>query len=185
MFLERTGLLPGGVDVFWGVAFLAVAAYFLYRFASDPREDWWAAIPGFALLGLSAESLPDSILGDLHGMFFLVALGLGFFAVYFSDRERWWAIIPGGVLVTLGLVAALTTRFGVVDNGGVLFAGFGITFLLVGILARAGWAYIPAVTLLALGGLIGTAFPGVMGLFWPAVLVVAGLILILRFIRQT
>ena len=92
-------------------------------------------------------------------MFFLGALGLAFFAVYLTGRERWWAIIPGGVLITLGLVAALTTRFGVVDNGGVLFAGIGVTFLLVGILSNARWAYIPGVTLLALGGLIGTAFP--------------------------
>ena len=29
MLLERSGLLPGGVEVFWSVGFLAVAAYFL------------------------------------------------------------------------------------------------------------------------------------------------------------
>ena len=185
MLLERVGLLPGGVEVFWGAGFLAAAAYFLYRFASDTRVDWWAAIPGFALAGLAAESLPSAILGDLHGMFFLGALGLGFFAVYLSGRERWWAIIPGGVLITLALVAVLTTRFGVVDNGGVLFLGIGMTFLLVAWLANKSWAYIPGIILLAMGALIGAAFPGALGLFWPAVLVVAGLILILRFTRKT
>jgi hypothetical protein len=185
MLLERADLLPGGVEVFWSASFLAVAAYFLYRFATDTRGDWWAAIPGFALAGLAAESLPAFILGDLHGMFFLGALGLAFVAVYLSGRERWWALIPAGVLITLGLVAALATRFGVADNGGVLFVGIGVTFLLVAWLANMSWAYIPGIILLAMGALIGAALPGTAGLLWPAVLVVAGLILILRFSRRS
>ncbi len=185
LLLERAGVLPGGVEVFWGAAFLVVAAYFLYRFATDSRTDWWAAIPGFALLGLAAESLPPAVLGNLHGMFFLAALGFGFFAVYLSGRERWWAIIPGGVLITLGFVAVLTTRFGMLDNGSILLAGIGVTFLLVAVLANMKWAYVPGVVLLALGGLIGAAFPGALGLLWPAVLVAAGLILIFRFARKT
>ena len=185
MLLERAGLLPGGVQVFWSASFLAIAAYFLYRFATDTRSDWWAAIPGFALAGLAAESLPTSVLGDLHGMFFLGALGLAFCAVYLSGRERWWALIPGGVLITLAVVAGLSTRFGVADNGGILLVGIGVTFLLVAWLANMGWAYIPGVILLAIGALIGAALPGASGLVWPAVLVLAGLILILRFSRRT
>ncbi len=185
MLLERLGLIPGGEEVFGGAIFLAAAAYFLYRFASDSRADWWAAIPGFALAGLAAEALVPPFLGNWHGMFFLGALGLGFLAVYVGDRARWWALIPGGVLVTLGFVTLLAEISNVGDNGGVLFVGLGLTFLLVALLAGRTWAYVPGVVLLALGGLVGAAFPGTMGLLWPAVLVVAGLILIFRFARNT
>ena len=92
---------------------------------------------------------------------------------------------PAGVLITLAFVAVLTNKFGVADNGGVLFVGLGVTFLLVACLANKAWAYIPGVILLAMGGLVGAAFPGALGLLWPAVLVVAGLILIFRFARKS
>ncbi len=112
MLLQRIGFFPGLLDVFWGVVFLAGAAFFLYRFASDPSAEWWAAIPGFALTGLAAEILVPPSLGNWHGLLFLGALGLGFFAVYASGRQRWWAIIPGGVLITLGIIAILTQKLG-------------------------------------------------------------------------
>jgi hypothetical protein len=185
MFLERLGLVPGAVETFWGAVFLPGAAYFLDRFAESPQSEWWAAIPGFALAGLGMEALLPRFLGSLHGLFFLGALGVGFFAVYLIDQARWWAIIPGGVLITLGLIAVFSSAFGVADSGGLLFVGIGVTFLLVAILANKSWAYIPGVILLAFGALLGAAFPGAAGLFWPAALVAAGLIIIVRFLRNT
>ena len=107
MLLERLGLFRGVVDLFWGAVFLIGGAYFLYRFASNPSIDWWAAIPGFALVGLASESLLPRMFGDWGGLFFLGALGLSFFAVYLSGRHRWWAIIPGGVLITLAVSRSL------------------------------------------------------------------------------
>ncbi len=184
MLLERIGFFPGLLEVFWGVVFLAGAVFFLWRFASDPAREWWAAIPGCALGGLAGEILMPPALGDWHGLFFLGALGLGFLAVYAASRERWWAIIPGGVLVTLGIVAVLTQKLGAQDTGPVLFAGLGITFLLVAILARMRWAYIPGILLLVLGALLGTAFATAFNYIWPVILILAGLLLIVQFLRR-
>jgi hypothetical protein len=185
MIMERLGVFRAAVEVFWGLLFLAGGAYFLYRFALNPRIEWWAAIPGFALAGLGAESLVPPVLGDWHGLFFLGALGLGFFAVYLAGRQRWWAIIPGGVLITLALIAVMTDKFGVEDTGAFLFVGLGITFLLVALLASRRWAYVPGVILLAFGAVLGAANPGALNFLWPAALIAAGVVLIVQFTRRS
>lgn len=184
MLLDRFGLFHGAADVFWGLVFLAGGAYFIYRFANNVRSEWWAAIPGFALVGLGAESLLPHILGSWSGFFFLGFLGLGFLVVYLSGRERWWAIIPGGVLLTLGFVSVLNNVLGGRETGGFFFLGLGLTFLLVAILASMQWAYIPAVVLLVLGALLGTPFVGTLNFIWPTVLILGGLILIFQFLRH-
>ena len=185
MLLQRLGFFPGLLEVFWGVVFLAGAAFFLYRFASDPSVEWWAAIPGFALAGLAAEILVPPALGNWHGLLFLGALGLGFFAVYASGRQRWWAIIPGGVLVTLGIIAVLTQKLGAQDTGSFLFVGIGITFLLVAVLAGMRWAYIPGVALIVLAALVGAASAATFNYVWPVILILAGLLLIWQFMRKS
>ncbi|MGZ6316664.1 MAG: hypothetical protein ACXWNQ_05340 [Anaerolineales bacterium] len=184
MLLERFGLFRGITNYFWGLLFLAGGAYFLYRFANNMRGEWWAVIPGSALIGLGLQSFVPGVLGDWSGFLFLGALGLGFFAVYFTDRERWWAIIPGGVLVTLGLTSALGDVFGVSETGGFFFLGLGLTFLLVAVLASLQWAWIPGVVLLVLGAVIGTPFVGSLNYVWPAALILGGLLLIFQFARK-
>ena len=184
MLAERLGIFEGLMNLFWGLLFLAGGAYFLYRFANNMRGEWWAAIPGFALAGIAADSLLPRIFGDWGGLFFLASLGLGFFAVYLTGKERWWAIIPGGVLITLGLISAFSSIFGMQETGGVFFLGLGLTFLLVAVLASMQWAYIPAAVLLAMGALLGTPFTGLLNFLWPAVLIVGGLILVFQFFRR-
>ncbi len=184
MLFERFGLFHGITNYFWGLLFLAAGGYFLYRFANNVRGEWWAVIPGSALIGLGLQSFVPSVLGDWSGFLFLGALGLGFFAVYFSDRERWWAIIPGGVLVTLGLTSALGDVFRVSDTGGFFFLGLGLTFILVAVLASLEWAWIPGVVMLVLGAVIGTPFIGSLNYVWPAALILGGLLLIFRFARR-
>ena len=183
MLLERLGIFRGAIDFFWGAVFLVGAAYFLYRFASNPTIEWWAAIPGFALAGLASESLLPRMFGDWGGLFFLGALGLGFFAVYLSGRHRWWAIIPGGVLITLAFLTILESRLGIQETPGFLFLGLGLTFLLLAVAASLRWAYIPGIVLLAFGAILGTTYAGALDYLWPAVLVVCGLLLIWRFAR--
>lgn len=185
MLLERVGILRGATDVFWGVLLLAAGAFFLYRFATAPQAEWWAAIPGSALVGLGLQSLLPRSLEAWDGLFFLGLLGLGFWAVYFTGRDRWWAIIPGGVLVTLGSVSVLGNLFGDAQTGGFFFLGLGLTFLLVAVLAAMQWAYIPAAVLILMGVVLGTPFSGALDYVWPLVLVGAGLILIYRFYRAS
>jgi len=184
MLVERFGLLRGATSIFWGLIFVAGGAFFLYRFVSNMRSEWWAAIPAMALLGLGAESLLSLILPQWGGFFFLGGLGLGFFGVYLADRQRWWAIIPGGVMLTLAFIAILPGAFGVQDSGGLVLIGFGLTFLLVALLASMTWAWIPGLILLVLGVFVGTPDAGWLNFFWPVALIVGGLLLILQFARK-
>jgi len=174
--LERVGIIPPGIDLFWGIAGVGGGAAFLYVFFANPRAQWWAAIPGFTLLGLGAAAfLPEG----LDGLAFLGGIGLAFWVIYLVNRQHWWAIIPGGVLFTLAAVSALPGRVGNIDTGGVFFLGLGLTFLLVALLARHSWAYIPAVILVLLGAVLGLGFGGLLDWLWIGVLFLAGLILIL------
>jgi hypothetical protein len=184
MLLDRFNFFPGVSGLFVGAAFALAGAYFLYRFFTNMQTEWWAAIPAFALLGLGAESLLANVLGDWSGAFVLGGVGLGFFAVYFSDRTRWWAIIPGGVLVTVALTSVAGRMFGALDTGGLFFLGLGLTFLLVAVLASLQWAWIPGVVLLVMGALFGAPFGGSMNLVWPIALIAGGLLLILQFARK-
>ncbi len=184
MLLERFGLFHGVTSLFWGAIFAAGAGYFLYRFVNNMQGEWWAVIPGSALLGLAATVLLSGLLPQLGGFFFLGFLGLGFFAVYYARREYWWAIIPGGVLITLGIVAGVSESLGGMETGGLTLLGFGLTFILVAVLVRAQWAWIPGIILLVLGALIGTPFMGPLNLVWPVALIAGGLLVIWRFARK-
>jgi hypothetical protein len=157
------------------------AGIFLFWFFSD-RSKWWAAIPGFTLAGMAASTLLLDRIG-WGGLAFLGGIGIGFFAVYFRQPAQWWAIIPGGVLVTLGFTSALSEAYKIVETGGVFFVGLGLTFLLVALLAKMKWAFIPAAVLLLLGFFLGTPFVGVLEYAWIGVLLIAGIVLVISAAR--
>jgi hypothetical protein len=182
--LDNLGIIKSAGDIFWGLIFGAGGLAFLYLYITN-RSNWWALIPAFALLGLSASSLLSSWLDQWSGLAFLGGLGLSFWMIYFTGRERWWAIIPGGVLITLGVISVLGNMTGM-ETGGVLFLGMGLTFLLVAFLPapiNRSWAIFPAVALLVLGALLGTPLQGLSDYIWPAALFVAGAYLIWTFLR--
>ena len=182
MLFDQTGILKGAVDLFWAGILAIAAALFLFWFFSD-RSKWWAAIPGFTLAGMAASSLLLNRIG-WGGLAFLGGIGLGFWAIYFSGRTRWWAIIPGGVLLTLGITSVMSDAYGVMDSGGVFFVGLGLTFVLVALLAKMKWAFIPAAVLLLLGFFLGTPFVGVMQYLWIGVLLGAGVVLVVSALRK-
>jgi hypothetical protein len=183
--LDVMGIISNGGGIFWGLIFAAGAAVFLYMLFNDP-DSWWAAFPGFTLLGLAVSSfLPDS-LHAYAGLAFFAGISLAFWWVYFTDRQRWWAIIPAGVLLTLGVVSVLD-NVSKVQTGGSFFLGLGLTFILVAILpggSTRSWALIPGVVLLLFGALLGTPFFSLADYFWPAVLILLGIYLIIRFLTN-
>jgi hypothetical protein len=176
MLLDKTGLLKGATDFFWAGLLAILAAIFLIWFFTDSSR-WWAAIPGFTLAGMSASTLLLNRLG-WGGLAFLGGIGAGFWAIYIRRHDQWWAIIPGGVLLTLGFSSALTEAYNIADTGGVFFVGLGITFLLVALLTKMKWAFIPAAVLLLIGFFLGTPFVGVLEYAWIGVLLVVGSILV-------
>lgn len=188
--LQATGILGALSDLFWSLAFGAAGGVFLYIFLTRLHERWWAAIPGFTLLGLAAmifySRFAPPILSGMTGAIFLGSIGAGFLAIFVTNPRQWWAIIPGGALFTVASVAAIDVLpFRFLNSGSVLFVGLGLTFGLLGLLStyldrELRWAYIPAAVLLVLGLVVMTPFVGAIAWLWPLVLIGAGAYLVLR-----
>jgi len=191
LLLQNIGIFVGVVALIWALIFAAGGLIFLYMFLTN-RTQWWAIIPGFALLGLAALIALDEFfprVGDiLGGTLFLGGIGLAFWVIYFLKRESWWAVIPGGVMFTLALIAGLDSVFEGLETGGVLFLGLGLTFGLLYFLptphGRMKWALIPAAVLLVMGLLITAATTGLLNYLWPIALILAGLYLLFRLFRS-
>jgi hypothetical protein len=184
--LDAMGVISNAGGIFWGLVFGAGALAFLYLLFNDQANNWWAAFPGFTLLGLAVSSfLPDS-LHSYDGLAFFAGISLAFWWVYFADRERWWAIIPAGVLLTLAVVSVLDNT-SEAATGGSFFLGLGLTFILVAVLPGGGsrmWALIPGTLLLIFGAVIGTPLIGFAQYFWPILLIILGGFFVIRFLRN-
>lgn len=185
--LQNLELLPP-MPLVWPFLFGAAGLGFLVVLLSNLRERWWAAIPGFTLLGLMAMTTLDQAAPELAdvwgGALFLGSIGLSFWVVYLTNREHWWAVIPGGVLLTLAVVSTLSDLMEGVDTGGVFFLGLGLTFGLLAVVptpeGRMRWPLIPAGVLLVMGLLVTASAAALLQYLWPAALILGGLYLLLR-----
>ena len=176
--IGNLGWFSGVASWFWATAFAIGGGGFLVYVLAD-RGQWWALIPGFALLGLAAAVIGGAAGGGL----FLSLLGAGFAAVYALDRTRWWAIIPGGTLITLGAVAWVDGAVQGTHGGWIIFLGLAVTFGLLYLLPQGEghqpWAIYPALATLALA-LVILASGAVLGILVPILLIAAGLFLLWR-----
>lgn len=183
--LDTAGIIGNAGGIFWGLIWGAAGLYFIYLLWVDRTRNWWAVFPGFVLLGMAVSSFLPKSLDAFGGLAFFGVLSLAFLWVYFTDTvERWWAIIPAGVLLTLGAVSVLDALTDI-DTGGVLFLGLGLTFVLVAILPGGNqrtWAFIPAVLLLIFGALLLPSL-GLAAYAGPALLILLGAFLVLRFFK--
>jgi len=190
LLLQTLGIFRFVWDFVWSILFLAGGVAFLVAFLGR-EEDWWAAIPGMALLGIGAL-IGLSIIGlgeIIGGVVFLGALSLSFWLVYLRRRENWWAVIPGGVLLTLAVVAGLEQVVPWAETGGLFFVGLALTFGAVYLLptpqGRMTWALIPAAVLLVVGLVVVLATSTVLQYLWPAVLILFGGFLVLRALLRS
>lgn len=188
VLLQNLGIVREGLTLLWSLCFLAAGAIFTFVFLND-RKNWWAVIPGFALLGLGALMLLGWALpatgGRWGGSLFLGAIGASFWVIYANRRDQWWPIIPGGVLLTLAFVAALDDGVGVgFDTGSLFFLGLGGTFFLLYLLPHVGgkltWALYPAGILAAIGVVSAIASSSLMRFLGPLALLAVGGYLVYR-----
>ncbi|NLG96293.1 MAG: hypothetical protein GX491_02930 [Chloroflexi bacterium] len=189
--LNNLNLLPWSIiseQIFWGAAFGLGGLIFLGVFLSN-RENWWAVIPGFVLLGLAiivSGIIPPGF-GDLEGGVFLGMIGLSFWVIYFTHREQWWAVIPGGVLVTLAAIATMPNSLEGLVTGGIFFLGLALTFGLVYLLptpdGRMYWAAWPAGILGAMGVLLLLGAGDLIRFVWPVALILFGGLMVWRALR--
>lgn len=186
--LQQIFQIPFG-GLFIGLLFALAGAVFLFFLVQD-RAKWWAAIPGFTLLGLGAliglSALFPEVGRRIGGSIFLGFIALGFLVVYLLQTSQWWPIIPAGVLFTLALVAGLP---GGELGGSVFFLGVGATFALLGLHPmgkKDKWPWIPAGICLALGVLIlalsGALVGTVAGWVWALAFLLIGGFLVVRAI---
>ncbi len=156
---QSLGLFPVGMGLLWAVFFGLGGLAFMFYFVIDRHNTWWAAIPGFSMLGLGATiflsllPLTGPLQEGLLGSTFLGSIGLSFLLIFLVRREFWWALIPGGILLALSLLVFIGN---VLPNGedliGPLFLAFiGLAFLAVFVVRRdQWWAIIPAGMMLTL-----------------------------------
>jgi hypothetical protein len=173
----------------WAAAFGAVGVYFLFVFFSS-RENWWAAFPAFGALGITGTIIVAEVstwMDELAGAVFLGAVSLAFFAIYIRRPDNWWALIPGGATLAIAAVVLASAYENVLPGDAppvILFAGMGLTFLLVYFTrsesGRNRWAIWPALGLFALALVTGVAVFDLAGYVLPVVLIGAGLVILLR-----
>lgn len=191
-WFDFLGFIPEKIWAFiWMGIFGAAGVAFLAGLLLTGRRNWWMAIPGFTLLGLSGTIITSELLTFIpfEGSIFLGSIGLGFLTVYVINRDMWWALIPGGVMGTLALVAAID-QFGDSGDlsGAVFFLGLGLTFALVALVptpkGRMSWALIPAGVMLVLSMVILTSTTGLLTILWPLILVGIGALILFRNLLQ-
>jgi hypothetical protein len=184
--MQSLGLLM--LDNLWPIIFAVPGAVFLYAFIRR-RDNWWAVMPGMALLGIGALIAFDQIFprarGTWGGAIFLGSLAVAFLAVYLrTGTHEWWAIIPAGVLGTLTATILLEPVLGSGFTGGLFMLGMGATFTLVYLLptqdGRMRWAIYPAAILGGIGVLILITATWLVGIIGPLAIIALGLYLILR-----
>lgn len=187
--LQNLGVPLGSLTLLWALLFGAGGLIFLYVFLTD-RANWWALIPGFALLGLAGVMVLNQVaprLGEVWGgALVLGGIGLAFWMIYFTNRENWWALIPGGVMVTLALVTVVSSVLEGAETGGAFMLGLGLTFGLLSLVrtpeGRMTWALIPAAVFVVIGLLITAATASLLQYLWPAALIALGFYMIFRVV---
>lgn len=149
------------------------------------RGAWWRLMPGWTLLALAGMvwlTTRAEVARGWIGALLFVGLALAFAHIYLVNRqEHWWAIIPGGFMAVLALVIGLSVRVTRLETlGSVLFAGMGLVFGLLFLLAgrrRHWWALIPGAVLVLFGLVVyavDNETQGALLRWWPAALIVLG-----------
>lgn len=172
-------LLLAGIFIAGGLAFLYVLI--------ANRENWWAAIPGFTLLGLGGLILTGEFLPVFAERFgaalFLGSISLAFWIVFAMRPSYWWAIIPAGALISIAIVTFIPES-AAFETGGLILLGLAATFGVVGLVKvgekRQTWPWIPAGILFLVGVLTIFSNTRFMVYTWPAVLIALGLYFLLR-----
>jgi len=185
--LQNLGIIPEAAALFWGVAFFVGGAGFLYVLYTD-RSQWWAVIPGFTLIGISGTiALSEFGFGNAAGAFMLAMIAVAFWSIFVLNREFWWAIIPAGILSSVALLVLVEPFFPDEGPVGLMFLGFGGTFLAMRYLAQTTadmrWAFIPAGIFGLMGLLFLVAAVALLEYVFPVAIILAGGYLILRAVR--
>lgn len=175
----------------WALLFATGGVVFIAMLVGN-RSNWWAIIPGFALLSIGTIIGLDVVaprLNDLYGgAIFLGGIGASFLIIYFLQPGFWWALIPAGALLSLAALIILEPFLS--EPGWVFLLGLAATF---GVLTqikdekgeKLSWAVYPAIVLLIVTFIVMVASVAWAGYIWPVALILGGLVLIIRAVRRS
>jgi multisubunit Na+/H+ antiporter MnhC subunit len=159
----------------------AIALFFLAIYISD-RKQWWALIPGLAMLGIAfavflAEQnlVEDNVVGSI----ILAGIALPFLLIFLIDRRHWWALIPAMTMAGVAAGVFLEDVGAISDTavGGMVVGGISLGFLCIYLVDREQWwALIP-------GGIMGVvAFfllvASAARFVWPVAIILLGVLLL-------
>jgi hypothetical protein len=175
---------------------LALGLPFLVTYLMN-REHRWALIVGGILAGLSLIPLLTAVFSDEYaGVAVLALFSIAFGTVYFLKPRHWWALIPAGLFLSSMVSVLLTdtplalhSSSGVVERvvGGVFFAGFALTFLVLWLRRasiRTAWAVYPALIFGALAAITIIGGENWVNNGWPVILIAIGLLVLFRNYRR-
>jgi len=186
LLLALVDSIPG--EMVATLVLLSIAAPFLVIFILDRRKKW-ALIPAFVLAAVGfIPLLSSAVPGEFIGAYIMFMISLPFFLLFFSSPDNWWALLPAGSTASVGLLILLVGIGGPFLGGsvppGVMFLGLAATFWVLWLRRRSSgteWAKYPAIGL-AIFGILMIVLGGGMGYFWPVLLILGGIaILILGF----
>ncbi len=186
LLLALVDSIPG--EIVATLVLLSIAAPFLVIFILDRRKKW-ALIPAFVLAAVGfIPLLSSAVPGEFIGAYMMFMISLPFFLLFFSSPDNWWALLPAGSTASVGLLILLVGVGGPFLGGsvppGVMFLGLAATFWVLWLRRRSSgteWAKYPAIGL-AIFGILMIVLGGGMGYFWPVLLILGGIaILILGF----
>ncbi len=185
LFSERVDENIIGSFVLFSIALPFFVVYLMNR------SNWWALIPACIMTAIGTFPILSTLFnGDVMGIAVMLMFAIAFLVVFLLSKRNWWALIPTGVFVSVALVILLAT-LNIGANGdqertlsAVMMLGIGTTFGILWLMRGrqpTSWAKYPALGLYAaalLAYFTGEQFK----LFWPIVLILVGLALLLSYV---
>jgi hypothetical protein len=141
---------------------VSVALPFAVAFVLEPRQRWWALIPAWVMVVLTALILfVERLPGEAIAALILFSIALPFLVVYLVDRSRRWALIPAFVLAAVGTIPLLAIRLSGELMGSVVLMLIALPFFVVYFMSEENWwALIPAGILSSIALSLALVFVG-------------------------
>lgn len=182
------GLINAGMEssAIGAPILVAVGIPFLVAFFLNRQANWWALIPAWTMLVLTAVVLlADWVPSVWVGALVLFGIALPFLVIFLVNRSRWWALIPAWVMSLMGVITLLADSVPGEALGTIVLWGIALPFLAIFLLDRSRrWALIPA-GVLGVVGLIPLLTLGTPLLaWWPVIPILAGVALLVWGLLQ-